>query len=152
LNSSSFIGSDKADTVRQMRYFHNFYAQIQFTQRFGMIAGFDIGWEQQQKGSSDYNNWYTSALIFRYRADEKVHLAARGEYYCDKNGVIIATGTPEGFQTWGYSFNVDYAVLPNLIWRTEFRNLSSKDDIFSQRNGPLTGNNPFAITALTFSF
>lgn len=152
LNSSSFIGSDKADSVRQMRYFHNFYAQVQFSKQFGLIAGFDFGAEQQEKGGSKYNTWYTPVLIARYVATEKVSLTARGEYYQDKAGVIIATGTPSGFKTWGYSMNVDYQVLPNLVWRTELRNLNSKDDIFLKRNGTFTGNSTTATTAFAFSF
>lgn len=152
LNSSSFIGNDKPDSLRLMRYFHNFYAQFQLSPKFGLIAGFDTGWEQKEKGSGDYNNWFTSALILRYDFNDRVRIAARGEYYHDKNGVIIATGTPEGFKTWAYSLNLDYAILPNLMWRTEFRNLSSKDDIFVKRNGAPIGSSPFAITALAISF
>jgi hypothetical protein len=60
--------------------------------------------------------------------------AARGEYYQDKKGVIIATGTPNGFQIFGYSFNADYQILPNLVWRTEIKNLSKKDNIFINRD------------------
>jgi len=152
LNSSSFIGSDKADSIRQMRYFHNLYAQVQLSKQFGLIAGFDFGAEQQEKGGSKYNTWYTPVIIARYAPTEKVSLTARGEYYQDKAGVIIATGTPSGFKTWGYSMNVDYQVLPNLVWRTELRNLSSKDDIFLKRNGTFTGNSTTATTAFAFSF
>lgn len=152
LNSSSFIGSDKADSAKQMRYFHNFYAQFQLSQNFGLIAGFDIGAEQKEKGSDDYNTWFTPALIARYSISEKVLLTARGEYYQDKNGVIISTGLPEGFRTFGYSLNVDYQILPNLVWRTEFRNLHSKNDIFIKGNQQLSTNSPTAMTALAISF
>lgn len=152
LNSSSFIGSDKADSVRQMRYFHNFYAQFQLSKQFGLIAGFDFGAEQQEKGGSSYNTWYTPVLIARYAPTEKVSLTARGEYYQDKAGIIIATNTPSGFKTWGYSMNVDYQVLPNLVWRTELRSLNSKDDIFLQRNNAPTGTSTTAVTAFALSF
>jgi hypothetical protein len=63
-NSSSFIGNDKPDSVKQMRYFHNLYAQMQLSEKFGVIAGFDIGAEQKAKGSSEYNTWYSPILIF----------------------------------------------------------------------------------------
>lgn len=152
LNSSSFIGNDKPDSVRLMRYFHNFYAQFQFNAKFGLITGFDIGWEQQEKGSDHYNNWYTAALILKYDFNDRTLIAARGEYYQDKKGVIISTGAPGGFRTWGYSANVDYKILPNLLWRTEFRNLQGSEDIFVKRNGTNTNGSPFAITALAFSF
>ena len=150
LNSSSFIGNDKPDSIRQMRYFHNFYGIFQVTQKLGLIAGFDIGAEQKQKGSGSMNTWYTPNLIVRLQASPKTYLAARAEYYCDKNGVIIATGTPGGFQTWGYSLNFDYLIRDNVMWRIEARGLNSRDKIFLKENQTVK-DNIFITTALAVS-
>lgn len=152
LNSGSFIGNDKPDSIRQMRYFHNLYAIYQINEKFGITAGFDIGAEQKAKGSNDYNTWYTPVLVAKYNATDKFSLTARGEYYQDKSGVIIATGTPNGFKTFGYSLNADYVILPNLVWRTEIKNLSSKDHVFEKRNESFTKNSFSATTALAISF
>lgn len=152
LNSGSFIGNDKPDSLRQMRYFHNLYAIYQVNEKLGVTAGFDIGVEQKMKGSSDYNTWYTPVLIAKYAVNDKFSLTARGEYYQDKAGVIIATGTENGFKTFGYSMNADYAILPNLVWRTEIKNLSSKDAIFMKRNETITENSFTATTAIAISF
>jgi len=81
-----------------------------------------------------------------------VSIAARGEYYQDKNGVIISSGTDNGFQTFGASLNVDYQVLPNFVWRTEVKNLNSKDAIFNDRNDILKKNNSLAVTSLAIRF
>ncbi|MEG1026286.1 MAG: porin [Flavobacterium sp.] len=152
INSSSFIGNDKADSVCQMRYFHNFYAIYQVNEKFGITAGLDIGIEQKEKGSSNHNTWYTPVLIAKYSVTNKFSLTLRGEYYQDKAGVIIATGTPNGFRTFGSSLNTDYAILPNLVWRTEIKNLNSKDDVFIKRNQSFTSNSFSATTALAISF
>lgn len=152
LNSGSFIGNDKADSVRQMRYFHNLYAIYQVNKKMGITAGFDIGAEQKEKGSDKFNTWYTPVLIIKYNATDKFSLTARGEYYQDKAGVLIATGTQNGFKTFGYSLNADYAILPNLVWRTEIKNLNSKEAVFVKRNEGFTSNNFSMITALAFSF
>ncbi|WP_312748005.1 porin [Sphingobacterium multivorum] len=152
INSGSFIGSDKADSVRQMRYFHNLYAIYQMNEKLGITFGFDIGAEQKAKGSSTYNVWYTPVLIARYATTEKFSLTARGEYYNDKHGVIVSTTTDQGFQTFGYSLNADYAILPNVVWRTELRNLTNKDAIFLDRTNKLVKNSLTAVAALTVSF
>lgn len=152
LNSSTFIGNDKPDSVRKMRYFHDFYAALQLSHKWTATLGFDIGAEQKAKGSSDFNTWYTSALILKYAATSKVSISARGEYYSDKNGVIIATNTPNGFKTWGFSANVDYNILSNLMWRTEIRSLDSKDDIFINNNNKAIGHDLALTTSLAFSF
>jgi len=151
LNSSSFVGSDAPDSTRQMRYFHNFYGQFQIHEKFGLIIGFDIGAQQKSKGSSDYNTWYSPVLIAKYSPTDKISIAARGEYYSDANGVIISAGTINGFQTFGYSLNLDYNIAQNVMWRIEGRGFTSKDKIFTIDNSPST-QNYFVTTALAISF
>lgn len=151
LNSSSFVGSDTPDSTRQMRYFHNFYGQFQLTEKFGMILGFDIGAQQKTKSSNDYNTWYSPVLIVKYSPSEKISIAARGEYYSDANGVIISTGTINGFQTYGYSLNLDYQIMNNVVWRIEGRGFTSKDKIFTLNDNP-SSQNYFLTTALAISF
>ena len=151
LNSSTFLGTDKADDQRQMRYFHNFYGIFNLGQKVVATVGFDFGAEQSAKGSSDYNLWYSPVLILKMMASEKLSIALRGEYYSDENGVIIATGSPNGFQVFGASANLDYAIQPNVLWRMEGKMLSSKDDIFSLDAKP-SGQNYLLTTALTVAF
>ena len=81
----------------------------------------------------------------------KENIAARIEYYSDANGVIIITGTPNGFKTWGYSINYDYQIRSNAMWRIEARSFSSKDKIFTKDNS-VTNNNLFFTTSLAVSF
>lgn len=143
-NSSSFIGSDSPDTLRLMRYFHNFYTQLQCSDQFGLTLGFDIGAQQQAVGSSKLNTWYSYALIGKYQATAKMAFAARAEYYSDAHQVIIATGTQEGAQIYGLSINVDYLIADHALWRIEGKNLLGKNDSFLHNYK--TGNNLFILT------
>lgn len=151
LNSSSFIGNDKPDSVRQMRYFHNFYGIFQLTNKLDLTTGFDMGAEQKTKDSSDYNTWYSPVAILKFSPGAKNNIAARAEYYNDKNGVIIKTGTPNGFRTWGYSLNYDYLVRNKIMWRIEARDFYSKDKIFTKKNNTVN-NNFFLTISLAASF
>ena len=90
-------------------------------------------------------------MILQYKPTDKIQLAARGEYYSDEKGVIIATETPNGFKTYGFSANFDYLVSDTIMFRIEVRNLSSKDEIFTKNNLP-TDTNTFVTTALAISF
>lgn len=151
LNSSSFIGNDKPDSTRGMRYFHDFYGIFQITSNFAVATGFDIGKEQKSKGSRYYNTWYSPVVILKLNFDAKNSLAARVEYYSDENGVIISTGTPNGFKTWSYSLNYDYLVNDYVLWRIEGRNFSGKDKTFIKNGKP--ANTDFCITtSLAISF
>lgn len=151
LNSSSFIGNDKPDSSFQWRFFHDFYAQYQITKNLGVVAGFDIGAEQKSKGSSSYNCWYAPIIIGKLIISDKSAVALRVEYYRDKNGVIINTATPNGFQTFGYSVNYDLKIKDNVLWRIEARDLSGKDKIFYSDATPKK-NDLFFTTSLCVSF
>jgi hypothetical protein len=151
LNSSSFIGSDTPDSIRQMRYFHNLYGIFQLNKTLGLIVGFDIGAQQKSKGSRQYHCWYSPVVIGRFSPPGKWSFSARAEYYSDENEVIIVTGTPNGFQTFGYSLNADLNITNKLVWRLEGRGLSSKDEIFTLQNKPDT-KNYFVTTSLAFAF
>ncbi|MBC7694327.1 MAG: porin [Burkholderiales bacterium] len=151
LNWSSYGGSELPDSVGQLRLFNNFYSQLQITDKFGITAGFDIGLQQIKHDTSAYNNWYSPVLIVQFKPTKKIRIAARGEYYSDEKGVIIATGTPNGFQTFGYSLNFDYVVSNNVLWRIEGRGLSSIDKIFIMDNKPST-ENYFITSSLCMHF
>lgn len=151
LNYSTYIGSDKPDSTRQMRYFNNLYGNFTITDKFSLIAGFDYGFEQKEKGSSDMNQWYGPVVIARYAFTDKLALAGRAEYYNDEDGVIISTGTPNGFKTSGYSLNFDVAPAPNVLFRIEGRLLHSKDEVFLKDSEP-KNNNASVTTSLAFWF
>ena len=144
LNSSSFIGNDKPANDKRMRYFHDLYANFKLGEKWSGIAGFDVGAEQKAKGSEQYNVWYSPNLLLSFAVSDKTKIGGRVEYYNDKNGVIITSTTPNGFQTFGYSLNVDHEIHKNVLWRTEVRAFSSKDNIFTKDNLPV--NNNFSIT------
>ena len=151
LNWSTFIGNDKPDSVRQMRYFNDVYGIFNITDKFSLIAGCDYGLEQKAKGESDMNSWYSPIVIARYAVTDKIALAGRYEYYNDEKGVIIATGTPNGFKTSGYSLNLDVAPVSNVIFRIEGKLYNSKDEIFT-KTGKLKNGNAAVTASLAVSF
>ena len=97
INYSTFIGTDKPDSARLSRFFHNIYGIFNITDQLGIIAGFDIGTEEKTKGN-DKNTWYSPVLILRYAFNDKWAVAGRVEHYNDKNGVIIPPVHSTGFK------------------------------------------------------
>lgn len=153
VNSSSFVGSNTPDSLLKMRYFHNLYGQFQLHEKWAIIVGFDIGAEQKNKKSNDYNTWYAPIAIMRFTPNQKFAFALRTEYYSDKNEVIVATGTPNGFQIWGYSTNIDVKITEKALWRLEARTFNSiKDPIFVNKSSQTTSSNYFLVTSIALSF
>lgn len=140
LNYSTFIGTDKPDSARLMRLFHNVYGIFNVSDKLGLTLGFDIGTEEKTPSDGGTNTWYAPVGILKYSFNVNWAVAGRLEYYNDKNGVIISTGTPNGFQTVGYSLNLDYSPAKNVVLRLEARNFSSKDDVFLKKSKMVKGD------------
>ncbi|MBK8518343.1 MAG: porin [Saprospiraceae bacterium] len=151
LNWSTFVGTDDPDTTRRMRYFNNFYGQFQCTEKFGLIVGLDIGTQQRVKNSSIYSLWFSPVIIGQFSINKNWKTAIRAEYYQDETGIIIATGTINGFKTTGLSLNLDYTPTTNVACRIEGRWLNSKDKIFETKTTP-TNDNLIIGTSIAIKF
>ncbi|SRR5579883_2666918 len=151
LNSSTFYGNEKPDSAKQWRFFHDFYVLWQVNESCGISGVFDIGWEQTASHSESYNRWYTFAVIAHYMLSEQWGIGIRGEQYNDPNAVIVATGTPNGYQTFGYSANVDYVVSDHATLRFEAKHYSSKDNIFV-RDGSPVGESTILTSSMALEF
>jgi hypothetical protein len=152
LNYSTFLGTDTPDSSRLWRYLHDIYGIFQLTDKLGLIVGLDMGQQQTNRGSSEKNTWYGTSGILHYKLSNEWAIAVRGEYYSDENGVIISTGTPNGFKTGGASLNIDKSFGDNFLWRTELRTLSSKDAIFIKETNNRIKNNTAITTSLAATF
>jgi hypothetical protein len=157
LNSSTFIGKEKpayADTTLSTnRFFHNFFAQIEFSPKFTLLAAFDIGF-QQKTNAGGYDAWYTPNIILSYKPTVKMALAGRIEYYDDKAGIIIPTFAPNGFQTISYSLTLDYRPVEEVALRLEGRPFHSQESIFTNNTISSTplNSNAFVIGSIAFKF
>jgi hypothetical protein len=130
LNYSNYLGKEGENAVAVTRFYHNFYAVAQLSDQFGVTAGFDYGTQQIVKGQSAKSEVLSPVLIAQYKFNPKWAIAGRAEYYQDKDGVFIATGTANGFKTTGYSLNLDYAPISSAVVRLEGKVYDSKDQIF----------------------
>ena len=139
LNYSNFVGTDKPDNLKSTRHFHNFYIQYEPTEYFGIIAGFDIGSEKTLNRLP--STWYSPVLILRQKINKQTSISIRGEYYADKDEIIVNTGSPNGLQLTGVSSNVDYKITTTMMARAELKWYHSKDAIF-----PTQENRNYSIT------
>jgi hypothetical protein len=127
LNWSTFVGSDYPDSNRRMRYFNNFYWQTEIG-KIKLIAGLDLGAEQERRKCASYKKWYAPVLIFQMPVNKYCNAAFRLEKYSDPFGVIISNG---GGDINSISCNFDFSRVRNLIIRSELRTFYSKNGIYS---------------------
>lgn len=128
LNYSNFIGTDKPDSLNALRTYHDFYLVYKSGNDIRLVAGLDIGTDKKMNGK--YGAWFSPVVIVSIPVTKKLSFAGRAEYFNDKHEIIITTGTPNGFQTWGFSAGTGYSI-KKLLWRAEAKLFCSKDKLFS---------------------
>ncbi|MGL6268617.1 MAG: porin, partial [Chitinophagaceae bacterium] len=140
LNYSTFIGTVFPDSARRMRYFHNLYAILPLTTKWGLIIGTDIGQEQSSANDASLKTWYSPQAIIRYKPSPKMAVAMRGEYYNDPNGLVINFALPGEFKATGLSINLDYIPFHQTFVRIEGRWLKNQTAVFP-KDGSFSENN-----------
>jgi len=151
LNWSTFIGTDDPDSLRRMRYFSNLYAQLKLSKKIGLILGFDLGTQQQNKNSTSYYFWFSPIVIAQIALNPNWKCTVRTEYYQDKKGIIVSSANNKDFETFGCSLNFDYSPTPNVICRIEGRWLSSRNPIFETKS--IHSNTDFCLgTSISIRF
>jgi hypothetical protein len=149
LNWSTFIGDEPIGTdVLRTRYFNNLFLDHGWNEKWRTILGFDMGF-QKSIVDDTFQDWKTVTLITQYSVAEKWNVAARAEYFEDKENVIVGVGAP--FEVFGASFNVDFIPNSKLKLRTEAKWFDSKEPIFNKETGT-TNSNFFLVTSLAFEF
>ena len=151
VNYSNYLGTEGADSIRVQRFYHNVYGIVQLTDHWGVTVGFDYGTQEKQNGDTGAMKVLSPVVIAQYRLNPKWAIAGRFEYYQDKDGVFISTDTPNGFETKGYSLNLDYAPIANAVVRLEGKLYDSKDKIF-QRNKSSVNQNATLTASIAVSF
>jgi len=136
-NWSTFVGTENPDNSRRMRYFNNFYSQFKLAKKWNFITGFDFGIQQQTKGSSKYNQWWSPVGITQYGFNERWKMAVRFEKYRDRNEVMIGSFSVDDFDVNSFSINTDFTPNSIIMWRMETR-------LFQSRNREFIASNSFS--------
>lgn len=148
---TTFIGTDDPDTTRRMRYFNEFYALINFNNKWKLHTGFDYGVQQESKGSDQFNPWFLASILAQYAFHPHWALGLRGEYAYDVHRIIIDNPTPNDFVLWGLSGNIDYKPTKNVLARIEGRYWFSENQIFV-KNDSYVINDLFITFSLLITF
>ena len=150
-NWSLYTGSESRGALSDFRIFNNFYSQINLNRRWRMLTGFDFGMQQKYQQANEYNFWCSPIFITQFSFNDKLKAAIRFEHYQDKKNVIVAMPNDASFVVSGLSFNTDYFIRPNLLFRMELRGLYSSSNTFQSGVGSMK-NNRFFATSLAYKF
>lgn len=142
---NNFIGREQ-----EFRFFNNFIFKVKPAKDWSLSFSSDVGL-QKKPSNSDYSIWYVETLLSQVRLSDTFALGGRLEYFHDKDQIVVTTSTPNGFQTFGASVNLDWQPETYFLVRNEIRSLFSNDSVFSSSSGMKTSNTLF-VTSLALSF
>lgn len=83
---NTFVGDEGNEGSQGLRLFGDLVATYKVTDRFSVAATADAG--TQHRPDADAALWYAAGLNARVQLSEPVAIAARGEFYKDRDGLI----------------------------------------------------------------
>jgi len=130
LNHSTYLGEVAVFDSSQLRFFQNMYASILLKDKWTVQLQADYG--MQETGNDGFDKtWMTGFFGISYQLNEKLALVGRAELLRDKNNLVISGVNND---LWGYSFNLNYLLDKHLMFRAEWRNITSNSYTFAFQN------------------
>jgi hypothetical protein len=131
LTYDNFLGNVAPDTMpARLRFFNEIAAQIKPTADWLVAAVLDGGLQGRSTANGGTAAWYGTSLIGRYSATDRLAVAGRLERYIDPDETIVMTGLGVPFNTSGASLGLDFALAPQVLWRSEVRGFWSSDPVW----------------------
>jgi hypothetical protein len=149
LNYSNYLGYEGENAVSVRRFYHNFYAVWQLSNRIGFTAGFDYGTQQIAKGTAEKKEILSPVMIARYVVSDQWAIAGRYEYYKDSQSMVVNSINPN-FEVNGYSLNIDYSPFKQALFRLEGKLYQGGDQFI--RNNSIVNHNGSITASLALSF
>jgi hypothetical protein len=153
LTWDAFAGNEQPDGARaRLRQFHEGIVRFAPDARTTLSAALDYGRQPRLAAGAGTASWRGFAVVARRALTPTLAVAGRWEGYSDPEQVIVATGQAEGLRAMGGSVNVDVALHPKALWRTEARTLGARSALFPARDGAFERRDLVLVTALALTF
>ena len=148
----NLIGNEQPDTLpARMRFYNGVTARFALRE-LTLVATVDGG-RQDTVGTP--HSWWGGSFTARLQTTQRTTAAVRVEAFEDEHQVAIRTGQPTvPFRGWGASAGVDFEPEDGVAFRTEFRMLRARDNIFidSGSSGGFARTNMMLVSSLAVTF
>lgn len=174
LTLNQFAGNEAPNFERkQMRYYNNTILEWNVSDRFKLVAQFDVGaqkakqsfeyapWlalydpslgEYRETASNAYRQWYHGTIWASFLLTPEYRLSFRVERFYDPLQVLATTGTRNGFMSNGYTTTFDILSFDPGLLRLEYVYRRSADAIFAYRDSQTSKKEDFVLVAFSMKF
>ncbi len=146
--STTLIHNTFAGNEHGTRTLNNFIIKHALTTDVDLVASYDIGTQARRTDSTAI--WHGFSVVSQCRLNKEYAVAFRVERYSDPHNVLIGTPFGRAFNATGLSANIDYAITPSLVWRTEYRAFIATRDIFP-RHDTFSPSDSFVMASLLYT-
>ncbi len=145
LNYGNYFGDEGTRfTSSKYRIYNHFYIRHQLTDKWHYMAGIDYA-TQEPINSNTTESFSFITIITQYRLSEKFSIAARFEEVDDSEQLLINTEETNGFDGQVYTFNLNYHIHANAMFRIEAKHYNTRYDIFT--GGPQDASSTSLLAA-----
>ena len=146
LGDEEVTPSEKSGKFRpRFRGYHNFILKWE-----EYLLAVDFAHEAQKENEGTNLMWATS-LTSRQVLNESQAIASRIEYYNDPHAINVLTPGNKNFEVMSASVNFDQKIGTHVLWRSEIKAYTSRDQIFPEGNNRLRRQDGVLITSLSLS-
>lgn len=142
-----FMGNEQPTAApKEMRYYNNFIAEWKPLEHLTLASSFDVAYQERasredlvytdngpmyiRKDSNAFRQVYVGNIWIAYKFLPEWRIGTRFERYLDREQMIVATGSKDGFQTGGATATLDYIPDPAVLVRFTYQYRRSMDPIY----------------------
>lgn len=141
---NTFLGNEGGN-----RIFNDFIMKWVVSDELNFAGQFDVGYQRLPTQDKDAM-WHGWALIAQYKFTQ-TSIAGRVERFLDSEGAVLASASENHFGAYGLSFNIDYEILPRLVWRNEWRGLRDTKKVFPDGKNGFDQSSTVVVTSLSYT-
>lgn len=151
-NWSTFIGSGIDKGFERLRIFNNYFATWKPNNKYAVIFGLDLGFQEKALPQDGYASWFAPSLLIKRQITRDLSITGRTELFFDEFEIVTTAINNHAFDIFGASLNLDYVFTENGLLRLEIRSLSSSGNYFVLPEGGYTSSNSFLTLAISKRF
>jgi hypothetical protein len=124
------------DNQERFRFYNNLVVKINPSKKTNLTLCADYCFQEKSKlpDLSSAGNLYSGFATIKYFVTKKFSVAARGEYYVDKNGILSGTFNIDsqsvGLNAYGFTLGLEYNPVEFGFIRLESRYLKADNNVF----------------------
>lgn len=156
INFNTYIGNESSSTNPgyKTRYFGDFYATYNPSDKWSFSADAYMGWQQRMEASDLITrNWWNANICARYTFTPGNSFSLRLEHFNDPYQILnVPVTNVSGFKLSSASVGYNRGITDDVLFRMEGRYFGSPAQLYQLRDGSITSKDVWFTAGITARF